>query len=218
MHLLLLVSRREVYTKPAVLTPEAEDAFCQRLEEHIREFELPTVSFWCFMAESRCCSPSAASTRFLKKLRAVEERTGCMIKRGVTTNAILVDDEWIRLFKEHDIASPSASMARPRSTTSSASTSRAAARWRKRWEDWRCLRAAGYRAGADLGLQPGDRSRKACWLSSSTSSAIKQFDILPPDATHADNPPPIDDYFIRLFDVWFDKYAELGVDIARSTR
>ena len=30
----------DVYKKPAVLTPEAEDAFCQRLEEHIREFEL----------------------------------------------------------------------------------------------------------------------------------------------------------------------------------
>ena len=43
---------------------------------------------------------------------------------------------------------------------------------------------------------------------------MTQFDILPPDATHADNPPPIDDYFIRLFDVWFDKYAERGVRIA----
>src|ERR1700747_3841171 len=31
----------EVYKKPAVLTPDAEDAFCLRLEEHIREFELP---------------------------------------------------------------------------------------------------------------------------------------------------------------------------------
>ena len=42
---------------------------------------------------------------------------------------------------------------------------------------------------------------------------MTQFDILPPDATHADNPPPIDEYFIRLFDVWFDKYAALGVNI-----
>jgi uncharacterized protein len=42
---------------------------------------------------------------------------------------------------------------------------------------------------------------------------IKEFDILPPDATHADNPPPIADYFIRLFDIWFDKYAEKGVRI-----
>ena len=42
---------------------------------------------------------------------------------------------------------------------------------------------------------------------------MKQSDILPPDATHADNPPPIADYFIKLFDVWFDKYAEKGVRI-----
>ena len=39
------------------------------------------------------------------------------------------------------------------------------------------------------------------------------FDILPPDAPHADNPPPIADYFIKLFDVWFDRYAERGVRV-----
>jgi uncharacterized protein len=43
---------------------------------------------------------------------------------------------------------------------------------------------------------------------------IKQFDILPPDATHSDHPPPIADYFIKLFDVWFDRYAERGVRIS----
>jgi uncharacterized protein len=43
---------------------------------------------------------------------------------------------------------------------------------------------------------------------------IKQFDILPPDATQADNPPPIADYYIKLFDVWFDKYAVQGVRIS----
>ena len=46
---------------------------------------------------------------------------------------------------------------------------------------------------------------------------ITQFDILPPDATHADNPPPIADYFIRLFDVWLDKYAARASASTRST-
>src|SRR3954469_3632135 len=32
----------DVYKKPAVLTIEAEDAFCQRVEDHINEFELDT--------------------------------------------------------------------------------------------------------------------------------------------------------------------------------
>ncbi len=43
---------------------------------------------------------------------------------------------------------------------------------------------------------------------------IKQFDILPPDATHADNPPQIGDYYIKLFDVWYDRYAAQGVRIS----
>jgi uncharacterized protein len=42
---------------------------------------------------------------------------------------------------------------------------------------------------------------------------IKGFDILPPDATHADNPPQIADYFIKAFDVWYDRYAAQGVRI-----
>lgn len=42
---------------------------------------------------------------------------------------------------------------------------------------------------------------------------IKEFDILPPDATHNDNPPAIDGYFIKLFDLWMDKYAKQGVRI-----
>ena len=91
-----------VYAKPAVLTPEAEDAFCQRLEEHIREFELP-IFLLVFHGGEPLLFPKRRFDTFLKKLRAVEERTGCMIKRGVTTNAILVDDEWIALFKEHDL-------------------------------------------------------------------------------------------------------------------
>ena len=43
---------------------------------------------------------------------------------------------------------------------------------------------------------------------------VKEFDILPPDATHNDNPPPIADYFIKLFDAWYDKYAAKGVRIS----
>ena len=42
---------------------------------------------------------------------------------------------------------------------------------------------------------------------------VTHFDVLPPDATHADNPPPIHDYFIKLFDAWFDRYAAKGVRI-----
>jgi len=92
-----------VYQKPAVLTPEAEDQFCTRLEEHIREFGLPFFLL-VFHGGEPLLFPKRRFDAFLKKLREVEQRTGCMIKRGLTTNAILVDDEWIALFKVHDVS------------------------------------------------------------------------------------------------------------------
>src|SRR5215469_4218669 len=80
----------QVYAKPAVLTPEAEDTFCLRLEEHIREFNLPFFLL-VFHGGEPLLFPKRRFDTFCKKLRAVEERTGCSIIRGVTTNAILVD-------------------------------------------------------------------------------------------------------------------------------
>src|ERR1700723_3304829 len=92
----------EVYNKPAVLTPEAEDTFCLRLEEHIREFELPYFLL-VFHGGEPLLFPKRRFDALLQKLRGVEQRTGCVITRGVTTNAILIDEEWIALFKKHDV-------------------------------------------------------------------------------------------------------------------
>ena len=73
----------EVYKKPAVLTGEAEDAFCLRLEEHIREFNLP-VFLLVFHGGEPLLFPKRRFDALLKKLRDVEQRTGCVIKRGLS--------------------------------------------------------------------------------------------------------------------------------------
>src|SRR5208282_6118489 len=75
----------EVYKKPAVLTPEAEDAFCLRLEEHIREFNLPAFLL-VFHGGEPLLFPKRRFDALMKKLRDIEQRTGCVITCGVTTN------------------------------------------------------------------------------------------------------------------------------------
>ena len=125
----------EVYEKPPVLTAEAEDAFCLRLEEHIREFNLP-VFLLVFHGGEPLLFPKRRFDALLKKLRDIEQRTGCVIKRGVTTNAILIDAAWVELFKTSTSTSPSASTGRPKSMTNTGSTSKAAARSRRRCKDW----------------------------------------------------------------------------------
>src|SRR5215469_16749753 len=82
----------DVYKKPAVLTRDSEDAFCNRLEEHIREFSL-RYFLVVFHGGEPLLFPKYRFDAFMKKLRAIEARTGCVIARGITTNGILIDDE-----------------------------------------------------------------------------------------------------------------------------
>src|SRR3954467_7925515 len=53
----------EVYRKPAVLTVEAEDALCRRLEEHIDAFGLDRFLL-IFHGGEPLLFPSAGSSRF----------------------------------------------------------------------------------------------------------------------------------------------------------
>ena len=201
----------EVYKKPAVLTPEAEDAFCQRLEEHIREFELPAFLL-VFHGGEPLLFPKRRFDALMQKLRAVAERTGCYIKCGVTTNAILVDDEWIALFKAHDV-DVSVSLDGPAEINDKYRVDfKGRGTLAQTLEGLARLRAADLAPGLISVCNPGtDPERVLAFVADELG--IKEFDILPPDATHADNPPPIADYFIKLFDVWFDKYAAKGVRI-----
>src|ERR1700733_12308796 len=173
----------EVYNKPAVLTPEAEDTFCLRLEEHIRAFELP-IFLLVFHGGEPLLFPKRRFAALQKKLNEIERRTGCVIKRGVTTNGILVDDEWIELFKAYDIG-VSISLDGPAEINDKYRVDfKGRGTLAQTLEGLALLRAAGLDPGLISVCNPG-----------------------------TDNPPPIDDYFIRLFDVWFDKYAALGVNI-----
>src|SRR5487761_1361700 len=202
----------DVYKKPAVLTRDSEDAFCARLEEHIREFELDEFLL-VFHGGEPLLFPKYRFDAFLKKLRAIEERTGCVIQRGITTNGILIDEEWVRLLEEHDVIA----------TVSLDGPAEINDRYRVDFKGRgtlagtlkgiECLRKGGVEPGLISVCNPATDPEKVLAFVVD-ELGFPEFDILPPDATHLDNPPPIADYFIKLFDVWYDKYAARGVRIA----
>jgi uncharacterized protein len=201
----------EVYNKPPVLTPEAEDTFCLRLEEHIRAFELP-IFLLVFHGGEPLLFPKRRFAALQKKLNEIERRTGCVIKRGVTTNAILVDDEWIELFKAYDIG-VSISLDGPAEINDKYRVDfKGRGTLAQTLEGFERLRTAGLDPGL-ISVCNADTDPERVLAFVAGELGMKQFDILPPDATHADNPAPIADYFIRLFDVWLDKYAAQGVRI-----
>ena len=189
----------QVYEKPAVLTLEAEDAFCLRLEEHIREFNLP-VFLLVFHGGEPLLFPKRRFDALQKKLRDIEQRTGCVIKRGVTTNGILVDEEWVELFKTHDV-DVTVSLDGPADINDKYRVDfKGRGTLAQTLQGLERLRAARLEPGLISVCNPGtDPERVLAFVADELG--MKQFDILPPDATHADNPPPIADYFIKLFDV-----------------
>jgi uncharacterized protein len=202
----------EVYNKPAVLTRESEDAFCARLEEHIREFKLERFLL-VFHGGEPLLFPKRRFDAFLRKLRDVEQRTGCAIERGVTTNAILVDEEWVELFKTHNVSVTVSVDGPPEINDKVRVDFKGRGTLAQTLSGIDCLRKGGIEPALISVCNPAtDPERVLAYLVDEL--AVPQFDILPPDATHTDNPPPIADYFIRLFDVWYDKYAGRGVRIA----
>jgi len=201
----------EVYRKPAVLTADAEDALCRRLEEHIEAFDLDQFVL-VFHGGEPLLFPKRRFAALQDKLNGIEDRTGCRIGRGVSTNGILIDPEWCEIFKTYGVT-VSVSLDGPpeindkhrvdfKGRGTHADTVRGIER----------LRANGIEPGLISVCNPlTDPERILSYVVEDLG--IKQFDILPPDATHSDSPHPIGDYFIRLFDVWFDRYAAQGVRI-----
>jgi uncharacterized protein len=201
----------EVYNKPAVLTVDAADAFCRRLEEHIDAFGLDRFSV-VFHGGEPLLFPKRRFVDLQEKLTAIEGRTGCRIERGVCTNAMLVDEEWAKILSAHGV-DVSVSLDGPpdihdrhrldfHGRGTQAETLRGIA----------CLRAAGIEPGLIAVCNPATDPR-AVVSYVADELGITRFDILPPDARHGDDPPPISDYFIRLFDLWYDEYAAKGVRI-----
>jgi uncharacterized protein len=201
----------DVYKKPAVLTDEVEDAFCQRLEEHISQNGLQSFML-VFHGGEPLLFPKRRFVALQEKLNGIEERTGCLIERGVCTNAILIDQEWAEIFVEYEIGISVSVDGPPDIHDANRIDFKGKGTHAETIRGIEILRAAGIEPGLISVCNPAtDPERIIAYVVDELG--ISHFDILPPDATHLDNPPEIGSYFIKLFDVWFDRYAERGVRI-----
>lgn len=202
----------EVHKKPAVFTKDAEDAFCKRLEEHITENHLEEFLI-IYHGGEPLLFPKHRFITLQKKLDAIEERTGCALPRGVSTNAMLIDDQWAKILKEYNIT-VSVSIDGPKEIHDKY-------RIDLKGKGSHAETIAGVETLRRAGIEPGfisvcnpETDPEVLLRYVVDTLGVKSFDVLPPDATHEDDPPPIHDYFIKLFDVWYDEYAAQGVRIS----
>lgn len=200
-----------VYDKPKILTENAEKALLSKLEAHVNKYSLDKFSILLHGGEPLLFG-KARMSNFFDKLRAITQNTGCDFELSTTTNALLIDEEWISLFKKYSvdvsisIDGPPKVNDKYRVDFKGNGTSKGIERSLKLMTD------NGFNPGVLSVCDPKSNPEEVVkYLVEELK--IKKFDILVPDATHEDNPEPISKYFVDLFDLWYFKYSKEDVDI-----
>lgn len=200
-----------VYGKPKVLTKEAEIALLFKLEKHIVKYSLTEFSILMHGGEPLLFGMERMSS-FAESLIRITERTSCNFSLTTTTNALLINQDWVDLFKKYSI-DVSVSIDGPPEINDKSRID-----FKGNGTSYRIEK--GIRILQDNGMNPGILA--VCSPNSDPKEVveylvnklrIKKFDILVPDATHDDTPESISAYYIKLFDLWYYKYASSGVDI-----
>lgn len=199
----------EVYSKPPLLTPEAEQQFLRVLEDHILQHDLDTFTT-LFHGGEPLLFPKRRFSELLHQLSEISDRTGCKIDPIVTTNGMLVDEGWATLFKRFNVG-VSISIDGPAVYHD---RYRVDHKGRGSYDDT----VRGLRILQSHGVGPGVIA--VCDPSTDPEPVIthivddlkvRTLDILPPDYNHDNNPAQIGNYFNTLFDIWFVKYAKDGI-------
>jgi uncharacterized protein len=87
-----------VLRHPRLLGDEVRDALIVRLEGYVTRKHVTSLSVILHGGEPLLYGKKK-TRELLRLLRALEERTGCELRISVTTNGVLIDQEWAAIFK-----------------------------------------------------------------------------------------------------------------------
>ena len=190
-----------VYDKPKLMSADVLQQLLRRVEEHIARSSLTDFPIILHGGEPLLWGVE----NFLKIAEACEtisSRTGCDIPIAVTTNGLLIDDEWLNCFETHNI-SVAISLDGPehihdihRRTFQGTGTHAAVER------------AARSLVSRDIGVSalavcnPAFPPRQ--YVEFFAGCGITNYDIMIPDATVDENPISIASFYNGLFDLWLE--------------
>ncbi len=194
-----------VYQKPKLITPEAVAGVVHRIREHIEAHSLNEFSVLLHGGEP-LLFPKPRFAHLCEDLRRLGDKLGAEIRVSVTTNGVLIDHEWALMFRHFDVR-PTVSIDGPpeihdlqRVDFGGRGTGRRVIR------AVTLLRQHGVHPGFLAVAQPRTSPRAVIEFMIHELGA-SSFDLLLPDENHDAAPPPVDDYYVEAFDLWWDAYA-----------
>jgi uncharacterized protein len=190
-----------VYDKPKLMSAEVLHRLLQRIEEHVTKHSLIDFPIILHGGEPLLWGIENFD-HIAVACEAISSRTGCEIPISVTTNGVLIDDDWLNCFEAHNI-SVAISLDGPahihdihRRTFQRTGTHAAVER------------AARMLVSRDIGVSalavcnPAYPPRQ--YVEFFAQCGIANYDIMIPDATVDENPPSVASFYEGLFDLWLE--------------
>ena len=92
-----------VYNKPKLMSADVLHQLLQRIEQHVARY--PLVDFPIILHGGEPLLWGVENFhRFVEACDGISSRTGCEIPVAVTTNGVLIDDEWLDCFEARNIS------------------------------------------------------------------------------------------------------------------
>jgi uncharacterized protein len=190
-----------VYDKPKLMSANVLHQLLLRVEEHVARYSLVDFPIVLHGGEPLLWGRENFH-RLAEACEAISSRTGCDIPLAVTTNGVLIDDEWLNCFEAHQI-SVAISLDGPahihdthRRTFQGTGTHAAVER------------AARMLVSRDIGVSalavcnPTHLPKQ--YVEFFADCGIANYDIMIPDATVDEKPPSIATFYNGLFDLWLE--------------
>jgi len=190
-----------VYDKPKLMSVEVLDQLLRRVEEHVVRHTLAEFPIILHGGEPLLWGVENFR-RIAQGCAAIATRTQCDIPIGVTTNGVLIDEAWLDCFEAHGI-SVAISLDGPahvhdaRRRTFQGGGTHAAVERAARLLLARDIVVTAL-AVCDPAVDPAE------YVDFFADCGIRSYDIMIPDATVDETPPPIGSFYQRLFDLWFE--------------
>jgi uncharacterized protein len=190
-----------VYDKPKLMSSEVLLQLLQRIEEHVARHSLIDFPIILHGGEPLLWGVDNFH-RIAAACEGISSRTGCDIPIAVTTNGVLIDDEWLDCFEGRNI-SVAISLDGPahihdlhRKTFQGTGTHAAAER------------AARMLASRDIGMSALAVCNPAYppkeYVEFFAKCGIANYDIMIPDATVDETPSSVASFYNGLFDLWLE--------------
>ncbi|TDL85423.1 radical SAM protein [Meridianimarinicoccus aquatilis] len=188
----------DVYQKPPKLTEEAQHFWLTSLRRHILKYRLKSFKFLFHGGEPLLFGTSRFHT-LMADLDGLSKDLDCFFHYSITTNAVLLDEDWLSIFRHYRVNITVSLDGPPQLNDHRRPDLKGQGSYTRTLNGIRLLQAAKMDFGLLAVADPSSSPRLVVDHFVDDLN-VTSFDILIPDACHDDDPQPIGDYFVMLFD------------------